>query len=117
MEKLKSINQELSQTNRVRLQEISELKARLGTLRLAPLSPSIEGQDPEEEKKTELSSSFCIQSPSVEEQITANMVPWIRWRGRLYIDNQALANSSTENGWSASVGSPIGPVQGGAEEF
>jgi hypothetical protein len=109
MEKLKSINQELSQTNRVRLQEISELKARLETLTLAPLSPSTEGQDPGEEKPP--------LSPRAEELINANTVPWVKWRGRLYIDHQSLAPSSVENGWSACVGSSTSPVQGGAKEF
>jgi hypothetical protein len=117
MEKLKSINQELSQTNRIRLQEISELKARLGALRLSPLSPSTEGQDNEEEKKVELPPPFWVQSPSAEEPTTANTVPWIKWRGRLYIDNEALATSSTENSRLSFVGSSIGAVQGDADEI
>jgi hypothetical protein len=117
VEKLKSINQELTHTNTARLQEILELKARVGALRLAPLSPSRERHDAEEEKNADLSPSCTVYSPSTEDATTANTVPWIEWRGRLYIENQALAISCTGNGWSSFVGSSIGPVQGNSEDF
>jgi hypothetical protein len=116
MEKLKSINQELTHTNTARFQEILELKARLGALRLAPLSPSMERHDAEEEKNADLSPSSMVHSLSAEDATTANTVPWIEWRGRLYIENQVLAISGTGNGWSSFVGSSIGPVQGKSED-
>jgi hypothetical protein len=100
MRKLKSINVELSQTNRARLEEISELKARLGALRLSPLSPTIDGQEVYEDKEAELSpSSWAL--PLSKELTSANAVPWIEWRGRLYIDNEALAASGRDNGGSS----------------
>jgi len=117
MEKLKSINQELTHTSRARLQEIVELKARLGALRLALLSPSTEGHDAEEENKAELSSSCTVHSSSTEDATTANTVPWANWHGRLYIDNQALAISRTGNECSPFVGSSISPGQRSAEDF
>jgi hypothetical protein len=103
MEKLKSINAELTQTNRARLEEISELKARLGALRLSSLSPTIDGQEVDEDKEAELSPSSWA-SPSTEELMSANVVPWIEWRGRLYIDNEALAASSRDNRGSSFAG-------------
>jgi hypothetical protein len=100
MQKLKSINAELSQTNRARLEEISQLKARLGALRLSPLSPTIDGQEADEDKEAELSPSSWTP-PSTEGLISGNVLPWIKWRGRLYIDNEALAASSRDNGGSS----------------
>lgn len=117
IEKLKSINQELTHTNMARLQEILELKARLGALRLAPLSPSTEGHDAEEEKKAELSSFCTVLLPSAEDAIATNTVPWIKWRGRLYIENEALTISSTGDARPSFVGPSIGLVQRKAEEF
>lgn len=115
MERLRSINQELTQTNRARLQEIADLKARLEALRLSP-GRSVEGQETEEEKVAEQSPSSWI-SPSGEDATTANTVPWIKWRGRLYIDNEALATSSTENYGQYIAGSSIFPVDGSAMEL
>ena len=114
MERLKSVNQDLCERNNARLQEISELKARLGALRLAPLSLPSEGQGAEEAKKAEMSPSSWV-STSADEPTNAAKVPWIKWRGRLYIDNEALAFSSTEHGGSSSAGRSIGPGQAGDE--
>jgi hypothetical protein len=100
MQKLKSINAELSQTNKARLEEISELKARLGALRLSSLSPTINNRDVDEDKDAELSPPFWPPLPSGE-LTNANTGPWIQWRGRLYMDNEALATSSRGNGESA----------------
>ena len=96
---MKSINAELSQTNRARLEEISELKARLGALRLSSLSPTIDGKEVHEKKEAELLPSSWASPPSTELR-GANVVPWIEWRGRLYTDNEALAASSRDNGGS-----------------
>ena len=100
MQKLKSINAELSQTNRARLEEISELKARLGALRLSSLSPITGDQEVYEDKEAELSPSSWALPPS-KELMSVNAVPWIEWRGRLYIDNEALATSSRGNSGSS----------------
>ena len=114
MERLKSINQDLCERNNARLQEISELKARLSALRLAPLSLLSECHSAGEAKKGELSPSSWV-STDADEPKNAATVPWIKWRGGLYIDNEALAMSSTEHGGSSSFGRSIGPVQTGDE--
>lgn len=115
MQKLKSINAELSQTNRARLEEISELKARLGALRLSPLSPTIDGQGVDEDKKAEPSLSSWTPPPT-EELRSGNVLPWIKWRGRLYIDNEALATSSRDNGGSSFTRHLGFPLPGEANE-
>jgi hypothetical protein len=111
---LRSINAELSQTNRARLEEISELKARLGALRLS-LSPTIDGQEVDEHKGAELSPSSW-ELPPTEELICGNVLPWIKWRGRLYIDNEALATSSRDNGGSSFARHSGFPLPGEADE-
>jgi hypothetical protein len=110
MRKLKSINAELSQTNRARLEEISELKARLGALRLSPLSPIIDGQEVGEDKEAKISP------PPTEELMSGNVLPWIKWRGRLYIDNEALATSSRDNGGSSFARHSGFPLSGEADK-
>jgi len=100
MQKLRSINAELSETNRARLEEISELKVRLGALRLSPISPTIDGQEGDEDREAELSPSSWA-APRTEELMSGNVPSWIKWRGRLYIDNEALATSSRDNGGSS----------------
>src|SRR5256885_17031171 len=115
MQKLKSINAELSQTNRARLEEISELKARLGALRLSPISPTIDGQEVDEDREAELSPSSWAP-PRSEELMNGNVPPWIKWRGRLYIDNQALATSTRDNGGSSFARHSGLPPPGEADE-
>jgi hypothetical protein len=115
MRKLKSINAELSQTNRARLEEISELKARLGALRLSPLSPIIDGQEVGEDKEAKISPSSWAPPPT-EELMSGNVLPWIKWRGRLYIDNEALATSSRDNGGSSFARHSGFPLSGEADK-
>jgi hypothetical protein len=115
MRKLKSINAELSQTNRARLEEISELKARLGALRLSPLSPIIDGQEVGEDKEAKISPSSWAPPPT-EELMSGNVLPWIKWRGRLYIDNEALATPSRDNGGSSFARHSGFPLSGEADK-
>lgn len=115
MEKLRSINHDLTETNRLRLQEVSELKAHLEALRLSPVIHSVRVQTAEEEK-TGLSTSSC-GSTSAGEQMATETEPWLTWRGRLYFDKEALEDLGTENGGSSVVRSPTGLVGAGAHDF
>jgi hypothetical protein len=99
VEKLNSINQSLSAANEARLREISELKAELeeqSSLSPSPAgNPYLEDWDGVASKRGSVScdntSTSAVTIPTVAGETTDVWGPFIKWRGKVYVDAESVA--------------------------
>jgi hypothetical protein len=107
VEKLKALNHNLNSAHEARLREIADLKVELESQsRESPSPPSIPYFDEWDEVarcQQDLSTVSSTSSPtsppvsiSASEPVVSamdGMPSWIKWRGRIYVDNEALAKA------------------------
>jgi bZIP transcription factor len=98
VEKLNTLNQSLRTANEARLREISELKAELEERSSVSSSPRrnscFEGWDSVTSKRGSVSSDRTSTSvattPIVPDEAADVCGPFIKWRGRVYIDAESF---------------------------
>ena len=97
------MNHSLSLDHEARLREISKLKAELELRSSTPESPIagsyFDGWDGTSQSRDSISSETSTLvttspvSPDVDNvEFSGLAVPWIKWRGKLYVEKGALAN-------------------------
>ncbi len=104
VERLTSINRSLNLDNESRLCEIAELKAELESRSETSGSPIagsyFEGWEGTSQKcdsfSSETSPSITTSPVTPSLEATTLSVPWIKWRGKLYVDKDSMTSGQTK---------------------
>lgn len=103
VEKLTAANQCLNVDNGARLREIAKLKTELevrSSVSGSPVSAScFDDWDTTSQKRGSISSestSRPTSPPNLNIEVAGLTVPWIKWRGRIYVDKEGQAHAQTK---------------------